>query len=62
VFQSVDLTSTGHVPVKAVGSGKIGPVTRRIWDGYWNMHYDERYSFEVKYDVAEKEAQIPAKL
>jgi branched-subunit amino acid aminotransferase/4-amino-4-deoxychorismate lyase len=41
------VTSLDGQPVK---DGKIGPITRRIWDGYWAMHYDPRYSFKIDYD------------
>ena len=40
------ITSLDGQPVK---DGKVGPITEKIWDGYWNMHYDDAYSFEVKY-------------
>lgn len=40
------ITSLDGQPVK---NGSIGPITRAIWDGYWAMHYDPKYSFEIKY-------------
>lgn len=43
------ITSLDGQPVK---DGKIGPITSKIWDGYWAMHYDPTYSFEVDYDGA----------
>lgn len=41
------ITSLDGQPVK---DGKVGPITRKIWDGYWAMHYDPKYSFKVDYD------------
>lgn len=40
------ITSLDGRPVK---DGEIGPITKKIWDGYWAMHYDPAYSFEVQY-------------
>lgn len=47
-------TAGGIMPVTMldgarVGGGQVGPVTRAIWDEYWKLHYDPRYSFEVSY-------------
>ncbi|KAF2493503.1 D-aminoacid aminotransferase-like PLP-dependent enzyme [Lophium mytilinum] len=47
-------TAGGIMPItsldgKPVKDGKIGPITNKIWDGYWAMHYDPAYSFEVSY-------------
>lgn len=47
-------TAGGIMPVTSldgmlVKDGKIGPVTRRIWDEYWAMHYDSRYSYAIDY-------------
>ncbi|KAA8651220.1 hypothetical protein EYZ11_005187 [Aspergillus tanneri] len=52
IFMST--TAGGIMPIteldgKPVGNGKVGPVTSKIWDGYWDMHYNPTYSFEVKY-------------
>lgn len=33
------------------GSGQVGPLTRKIWDAYWAMHYDDRYSFAIDYNA-----------
>lgn len=35
-----------------VQDGKLGPITKNIWDGYWAMHHDDEYSFEIQYDHA----------
>ncbi|RHZ66896.1 aminotransferase class IV [Aspergillus thermomutatus] len=48
-------TAGGVMPItwldgKPVNGGEVGPVTKAIWDGYWDMHYDDRYSFEIKYN------------
>ncbi|PWY87073.1 branched-chain amino acid aminotransferase [Aspergillus sclerotioniger CBS 115572] len=48
-------TAGGIMPIttldgKPVNGGQIGPITKKIWDGYWAMHYDPAYSFEVTYD------------
>ncbi|KAJ5625381.1 hypothetical protein N7510_001690 [Penicillium lagena] len=40
------ITSLDGQPVK---DGEIGPITKKIWDGYWAMHSDPAYSFEVQY-------------
>ncbi|PLB46415.1 D-aminoacid aminotransferase-like PLP-dependent enzyme [Aspergillus steynii IBT 23096] len=52
IFMST--TAGGIMPIteldgKPVGNGKVGPVTRTIWDGYWAIHYDPAFSFEIKY-------------
>ena len=35
-----------------VGSGREGPVTRRIRDRYWELHYDPRFIQPVDYPEA----------
>lgn len=52
IFMST--TAGGIMPIteldgKPVGNGQIGPITKRIWDGYWAIHHDDRYSFEIDY-------------
>lgn len=42
------ITSLDGQPVK---DGQIGPITKAIWDGYWAMHYDPAYSFQVNYSA-----------
>lgn len=49
-------TAGGVMPItrldgETVGDGKVGPVTKRIWEGYWAMHYEEKLSFEVDYEA-----------
>lgn len=48
-------TAGGIMPIteldaKPVQDGKLGPITKKIWDQYWAMHYDTSYSFEIQYD------------
>lgn len=48
-------TAGGIMPIteldgQPVKDGKVGPVTKQIWDGYWAIHYDADYSLEIKYD------------
>ncbi|KAL4886796.1 aminotransferase [Aspergillus karnatakaensis] len=52
IFMST--TAGGIMPVtrlddRPVGDGKVGAVTRVIWDAYWDMHYDPAYSSEIGY-------------
>lgn len=47
-------TAGGIMPIttldgKPVKDGKVGEITKKIWDGYWAMHYDDKYSFEIDY-------------
>nr|UUA81759.1 omega-transaminase [synthetic construct] len=48
-------TAGGIMPITTldgmpVNVGQIGPITKKIWDGYWAMHYDAAYSFEIDYN------------
>lgn len=48
-------TAGGIMPIayldgKPVSNGQIGPITKTIWDGYWALHYDPSYSFEIDYE------------
>lgn len=50
-------TAGGIMPIttldgKPVKDGKVGEITKKIWDGYWSMHYDDKYSFEIDYSKA----------
>ncbi|TPX07263.1 uncharacterized protein E0L32_010857 [Thyridium curvatum] len=40
------ITSLDGQPIK---DGKLGPITKTIWDSYWKIHYDDRFSFEIRY-------------
>jgi len=47
-------TAGGIMPLtqldgQPVGDGKVGPVTRTIWEAYWAAHYDPKYSFAIEY-------------
>lgn len=47
-------TAGGVMPLatldgEKIGDGKVGPITRRIWEDYWAAHYDPKYSFAVEY-------------
>jgi branched-subunit amino acid aminotransferase/4-amino-4-deoxychorismate lyase len=39
-----------HLDGQPVNGGGVGPVTAKIWDTYWAMHFDDKFSFEVKYN------------
>lgn len=48
-------TAGGVMPLtqldgKPIGGGQVGPVTRQIWEKYWELHYDPKHSFEVTYE------------
>jgi branched-subunit amino acid aminotransferase/4-amino-4-deoxychorismate lyase len=47
-------TAGGVMPLttldgQPVGNGKVGPVTRQIWEDYWAAHYDPKLSFAIEY-------------
>ncbi|MCS0501209.1 aminotransferase class IV [Ancylobacter mangrovi] len=47
-------TAGGVMPVTRldgapVGGGQVGPVTRTIWEAYWDLHRDPELSFAVDY-------------
>lgn len=48
-------TAGGIMPItllegKPVKDGKIGPVTKKIWDTYWAMHWDPTYTIAINYN------------
>lgn len=48
-------TAGGIMPITVldgapVGGGQVGPVTRRIWERYWDLHSDPKLSFAIDYD------------
>ena len=52
-------TAGGVMPItildgKPIKDGKVGPITAKIWDGYWEMHHNPTYSFEVDYEGVHK--------
>ncbi|KAK3177534.1 hypothetical protein K4F52_009676 [Lecanicillium sp. MT-2017a] len=58
VYESEEIfmctTAGGIMPItaldgKPIGDGKVGPVTKAIWDEYWAMHYNPKYSMQVHY-------------
>ncbi|KAI9932390.1 hypothetical protein ASPWEDRAFT_171483 [Aspergillus wentii DTO 134E9] len=54
IFMST--TAGGIMPItsfdgQSVGKGQVGPVTKKVWDRYWEMHYDPAYSFPVEYST-----------
>jgi branched-subunit amino acid aminotransferase/4-amino-4-deoxychorismate lyase len=46
------ITSLDGRPVK---DGKLGPITKAIWDEYWAMHWSDEYSFAIDYSVSTNE-------
>ena len=53
-------TAGGIMPItrldgQPVKDGQVGPITRKIWDDYWAMHYDPKYSFEIDYNSSPKQ-------
>ncbi|MFO1067869.1 MAG: aminotransferase class IV [Geminicoccaceae bacterium] len=47
-------TAGGVMPVTRldgapVGSGEVGPVSRELWQAYWDAHYDPTLSFAIAY-------------
>ncbi len=56
--QEVFLSSSGggvlpvtRVDGRAVGTGEVGPITRRLVKTYWDWHADPRYSTPVRYSA-----------
>jgi branched-subunit amino acid aminotransferase/4-amino-4-deoxychorismate lyase len=49
-------TAGGVMPITSldgqpVNRGKIGPITKKIWDGYWEMHTNPEYTIKVNYNT-----------
>lgn len=47
-------TAGGIMPItvlddEPVGGGQVGPVSRHIWERYWDLHADPKLSFAVDY-------------
>lgn len=47
-------TAGGIMPITSiddqpVNDGQVGPITKLIWDAYWDLHYDPSYSFAINY-------------
>ena len=54
-------TAGGIMPItkldgKPINDGQIGPITKLIWDGYWAMHYDPTFSFEIDYETGHEKS------
>lgn len=52
IFMST--TAGGIMPItildgEPVKDGKVGPITKAIWDRYWAMHWEDEFSFQIKY-------------
>ena len=50
-------TAGGIMPItsldgNAINGGRVGPITKVIWDGYWALHYDPAFTFEIDYGTA----------
>ncbi|PVH94293.1 D-aminoacid aminotransferase-like PLP-dependent enzyme [Periconia macrospinosa] len=48
-------TAGGIMPIttldgQPVNGGKLGPITQKIWDTYWEMHWEDKFSFTIKYE------------
>jgi branched-subunit amino acid aminotransferase/4-amino-4-deoxychorismate lyase len=57
-------TAGGIMPITAldgrkVRDGKVGPITRAIWDEYWAMHWNPQYSFKVNYEQRSERLEPP---
>ena len=49
------ITSIDGRPIK---DGQVGPITKKIWDKYWAMHYEPEYLIEIKYKGAENSSRL----
>jgi hypothetical protein len=54
-------TAGGIMPItlldgQPVKDGKLGPITKAIWDEYWTMHWSDEYSFAIDYSVSTNES------
>lgn len=54
VFMST--TAGGVMPITTldgnpINGGGLGPITKKIWDAYWAIHYDDTYSFAIQYET-----------
>ena len=48
-------TAGGVMPITTldglpVGDGRVGPISKALWKGYWEAHYDPALSFAISYD------------
>ncbi|KAJ6171136.1 hypothetical protein N7470_000203 [Penicillium chermesinum] len=56
-------TAGGILPITSldghpVNDGKVGPITKRIWDYYWAMHYDPAYSYALSYGKSNRAEKL----
>lgn len=56
-------TAGGIMPItsldgRPVNDGKVGPITKRIWDHYWAMHYDPKYSYALNYGISNRSEKL----
>lgn len=56
-------TAGGIMPItfldgQPIQGGKIGPITKQIWDTYWNLHYNPAYTIDVDYSAYENAAKL----
>ncbi|KAK5169429.1 uncharacterized protein LTR77_005405 [Saxophila tyrrhenica] len=47
-------TAGGVMPIttmdgQPVNGGNVGPLTKKIWDTYWEMHWDDKFSSAIDY-------------
>ena len=41
-----------------VGEGCPGPITLAVWDEYWALHYDPKYSVAIDYEQDVQETPV----
>ena len=56
-------TAGGIMPItvmedQPVRNGQVGPLTKKIWDGYWEMHWSPSRTLEVAYEKSESKTGI----
>lgn len=47
-------TAGGVMPIttldgQPIGNGEVGPISKALWKGYWDAHYDPAVSFAIDY-------------
>lgn len=47
-------TAGGVMPIttldgQPIGNGEVGPISKALWKGYWDAHYDPAVSFAIEY-------------
>jgi len=56
-------TAGGIMPITVldgapVGGGQVGPITRRIWERYWELHADPMLTFAIDFEDAQLSVAI----